>query len=63
MEYCPPSSWGGDNWSHIQTKHQTKTSFLTESTKHYNVTDVKKTLNMDKFWWVIKELLSVRALK
>ena len=36
---------GGDNWSHIQTKHQTNMSFLTESTKHHNVKEFKKTFS------------------
>ena len=44
---------GGDKGSHIQTKHQTKLSFLknfwAESTKHHNVKEFKKTLNLDKF--------------
>ena len=52
-----------DYWPLRGDKHQTKTSFSTESTKHHNVKEFKKTLNLDKFWRVIKELLSVRAIK
>ena len=48
MDYWP---LGGD-------KHQTNTSFSTESTKHHSVKELKKTLNLDKFRGLLRASVS-----